>query len=150
MEYEITFSDVMALVITGALGLLAWFLKNYLSDIQKTNDYQNKKLGEIDEKFDKRIAAVEQESRKELKRVDREIADMKSDFATMFVLREDYFRAMDKMDTNFRDIDRKIDRLLQASNISMEVRGYGRSGDGAGASEQSEPGLYHEGSCKGV
>lgn len=150
MEYAITFSDVMAMVVTGAIGLLAWFLKNYLSSIQKTNEYQNQKLSEIDEKFDKRIAAVEQESRKEIKRVDREISDMKSDFATMFVLREDYFRAMDKMDNNFRDIDRKIDRLLQANNITMEVRGYGRPGDGTGAGEQSEPGLHHEGSGPGI
>lgn len=138
MEYAITFSDVMALVITGALGLLAWFLKNYLADIQKTNESQNAKLNEIDEKFDKRIAALEQESRMEIKRVDRELSDMKSDFATMFVLREDYFRAMDKMDMNFRDIDRKIDRLLLANNITMEVSGNGRAGDGRGAGEQVE------------
>lgn len=150
MEYAITFSDVMAMVVTGAIGLLAWFLKNYLTDISNTNKYQNEKLSEIDKKYDKRITDVEQESRKEIKRVDRELSDMKSDFATMFVLREDYFRAMDKMDNNFRDIDRKIDRLLQANNITMEVRGYGRSGDGAGTGEQVEQRLHNEGVGPGI
>lgn len=138
MEYAIHFSDVMALVISGGLALLAWFLKNYLSSIQQTNEAQNEKLNAIDEKYGKRIAAVENESRSEIKRVDRELSEMKSDFATMFVLREDYFRAMDKMDNNFRDIDRKIDRLLIANNITMEVRSDGRSGNGRGGAEQIE------------
>lgn len=67
--------------------------------------------------------------------MDRELADIRGDFATMFVLREDYFRAMDKMDGNFRDIDRKIDRLLIANNITMEVKSNGRSGEDRGESE---------------
>lgn len=104
MGYTITFSDVMTVVISGALTIIVWFLKSYLSNIQATNEQQNKKLAEIDEKTQRRINAVEEESRNEIKRVDRELADIKGDFATMFVLREDYFRAMDKMDGNFRDI----------------------------------------------
>ena len=110
MGYTITFSDVMTVVISGALTIIVWFLKSYLSNIQATNEQQNKKLAEIDEKTQR-------------------------DFATMFVLREDYFRAMDKMDGNFRDIDRKIDRLLIANNITMEVKSNGRSGEDRGESE---------------
>ena len=67
--------------------------------------------------------------------MDRELADIRGDFSTMFVLREDYFRAMDKMDGNFRDIDRKIDRLLIANNITMEVKSNGRPGEDRGESE---------------
>ncbi len=132
MGYTITFSDVMTVVISGALTIIVWFLKSYLSNIQATNEQQNRKLTEIDEKTERRITAVEEESRKEFKRVDRELAEIKGDFATMFVLREDYFRAMDKMDNNFRDIDRKIDRLLIANNITMEVKSNGRPGDEGG------------------
>ena len=135
MGYTITFSDVMTVVISGALTIIVWFLKSYLSNIQATNEQQNKKLAEIDEKTQRRINAVEEESRNEIKRVDRELAGIKGDFATMFVLREDYFRAMDKMDGNFRDIDRKIDRLLIANNITMEVKSNGRSGEDRGESE---------------
>ena len=129
MGYTITFSDVMTVVISGALTIIVWFLKSYLSNIQATNEQQNKKLAEIDEKTQRRINAVEEESRNEIKRVDRELADIKGDFATMFVLRED------KMDGNFRDIDRKIDRLLIANNITMEVKSNGRSGEDRGESE---------------
>lgn len=134
MGYTITFSDVMTVVISGALTIIVWFLKSYLSSIQATNEQQNKKLAEIDEKTQRRINAVEEESRNEIKRVDRELADIRGDFSTMFVLREDYFRAMDKMDGNFRDIDRKIDRLLIANNITMEVKSNGRPGE-----DRSEP-----------
>lgn len=42
---------------------------------------------------------------------------------------------MDKMDGNFRDIDRKIDRLLIANNITMEVKSNGRPGEDRGESE---------------
>lgn len=135
MGYTITFSDVMTVVISGALTIIVWFLKSYLSNIQATNEQQNKKLAEIDEKTQRRINAVEEESRNEIKRVDRELADIRGDFATMFVLREDYFRAMDKMDGNFRDIDRKIDRLLIANDITMEVKSNGRPGEDRGESE---------------
>lgn len=135
MGYTITFSDVMTVVISGALTIIVWFLKSYLSNIQATNEQQNKKLAEIDEKTQRRINAVEEESRNEIKRVDRELVDIRGDFATMFVLREDYFRAMDKMDGNFRDIDRKIDRLLIANNITMEVKSNGRPGEDRGESE---------------
>lgn len=135
MGYTITFSDVMTVVISGALTIIVWFLKSYLSNIQATNEQQNKKLTEIDEKTQRRINAVEEESRDEIKRLDRELADIRGDFATTFVLREDYFRAMDKMDINFRDIDRKIDRLLIANNITMEVKSNGRSGEDRGEPE---------------
>lgn len=135
MGYTITFSDVMTVVISGALTIIVWFLKSYLSNIQATNEQQNKKLAEIDEKTQRRINAVEEESRNEIKRVDRELADIRGDFSTMFVLREDYFRAMDKMDGNFRDIDRKIDRLLIANNITMEVKSNGRPGEDRGEPE---------------
>ena len=143
MGYTITFSDVMTVVISGALTIIVWFLKSYLSNIQATNEQQNKKLAEIDEKTQRRINAVEEVSRNEIKRVDRELADIRGDFATMFVLREDYFRAMDKMDGNFRDIDRKIDRLLIANNITMEVKSNGRPGEDRGESEQIEPRVHY-------
>lgn len=71
MGYTITFSDVMTVVISGALTIIVWFLKSYLSNIQATNEQQNKKLAEIDEKTQRRINAVEEESRNEIKRVDR-------------------------------------------------------------------------------
>ena len=38
MGYTITFSDVMTVVISGALTIIVWFLKSYLSNIQATNE----------------------------------------------------------------------------------------------------------------
>jgi len=40
------------------------------------------------------------------------INDIKGDFATTFVLREDFFRSMNAVEDKVKSIDSKIDRLL--------------------------------------
>lgn len=40
----------------------------------------------------------------------------KGDFATTFVLREDFFRSMNGVEDRMRSIDSKIDKLLMQSN----------------------------------
>lgn len=42
--------------------------------------------------------------------------DIKGDFATTFVLREDFFRSMNGVEDRMRSIDSKIDKLLMQSN----------------------------------
>ena len=41
---------------------------------------------------------------------------IKGDFATTFVLREDFFRSMNGVEDRMRSIDGKIDKLLMQSN----------------------------------
>lgn len=45
-----------------------------------------------------------------------ELNDIKGDFATTFVLREDFFRSMNGVEDRMRSIDSKIDKLLMQSN----------------------------------
>lgn len=38
--------------------------------------------------------------------------DIKGDFATTFVLREDFFRYMNSMEENIKDTNSKVDKIL--------------------------------------
>ena len=94
MNYVITFSDVMTGVISLVLAVLAWLI----------------------EKYEKRISELEDETSQEVRGLETRINEFKSDFATTFVLREDYFRAMNKMEDSIKNIDTKIDKLLMRSD----------------------------------
>ncbi len=42
----------------------------------------------------------------------KELSSIKGDFATTFVLREDFFRSMNGVEDKMRSMDGKLDRLL--------------------------------------
>ena len=48
MGYTITFADVMAGVITLALGLISYFIKNWFADMGKANE-RHKILNRVSE-----------------------------------------------------------------------------------------------------
>ncbi|RKJ49661.1 hypothetical protein D7Y05_08150 [bacterium 1XD42-54] len=112
MEYAITFADVMTGLIGIGLGVFGWLVKNWISGVLKSNEETKVQVKGIDKKIDERIKALDEKTDQEIRQMEKEITDFKSDFATMFVLREDYFRAMNKMEESIRNIDHKIDRLL--------------------------------------
>ena len=114
-EYVITFADVMAALITIGMGLLGWFLKNWIADMKAESKATRDSIKQIDEKYDKRMAQLEDETRKETSRLADQINEFKSDFATTFVLREDYFRAMNKVEDSIKGLDNKLDKLLMRS-----------------------------------
>ena len=114
-EYVITFADVMAALITIGMGLLGWFLKNWIADMKAESKVTRDGIKQIDEKFNKRMAELEDETRREQHRLEEQINEFKSDFATTFVLREDYFRAMNKVEDSIKGLDNKLDKLLMRS-----------------------------------
>lgn len=127
MEYVITFSDVMAGVITLALGIITFFIKKWIDGVEKSNSEIQKKIEtgnkEIREKIDSNDAKVNERIDKLEKRTDadiqsirKEINGMKSDFPITYVLREDYIRIMNNVETNIKEVDKKIDALLLGMN----------------------------------
>lgn len=52
----------------------------------------------------------------EIANIKQELNNIKGDFATTFVLREDFFRSMNGVEDRMRSIDGKIDKLLMQSN----------------------------------
>ena len=134
MDYMITFSDVMATVITLGLGVIGFFMKRWISDVEQgnkalqqalenTTDSLNEKIEQgnrdiqekiqkNDEKVNERINKLEENTGKDIQHIKQEINDIKGDFATTFVLREDFFRSMNGVEDKIGKIDNKLDRLL--------------------------------------
>lgn len=77
-------------------------LKN---QIQKSNDRVNERIDRMEQKNEKEISAIKED-----------IVNIKGDFSMAFVLREDFFRSMNGMEDNIRDISHKMDRILILSS----------------------------------
>ncbi len=123
MEYTITFSDVMAAVITAGGGLMVFFIRRWFNSIEKNNaDLQEQirkgnqeirqQIERNDEKVNERIDRLEEKTEADIHDIRQEINDIKGDFATTFVLREDFFRSMNGVEDRVKSMDQKLDRLL--------------------------------------
>lgn len=108
----ITFSDVMAGVISLALGILSFFIRSWFKSIQTGNEEIKAKIDENDRKINERVEKLEAQTGADIKNLKEELNDIKGDFATTFVLREDFFRAMNGVEDKVKSIDSKLDRLL--------------------------------------
>lgn len=111
-EYVITFSDVMAGAMTVVLGVLSFFVKSWFNNLNKSNEKIATKIKEQNEETNKRIDKLQEKTDGEIEGIKKDINDIKGDFATTFVLREDFFRAMNGVEDRVKSIDGKIDRLL--------------------------------------
>lgn len=116
MEYIITFGDVMAGVIALAIGLLTWFAKRALESIQRGIQDVKNEMKENHDKVNTRIDKLEDETDADIASIREEINNIKGDFATTFVLREDFFRSMNSVEDKMKSIDSKIDKLLVYNN----------------------------------
>lgn len=123
MDYVITFSDVMAALITLGGGVMVFFIKRWFNDIEQRNTEIQKKIEEgnkaiqdrierNDAKVNERIDRLEEKTDRDIQNIKQEINDIKGDFATTFVLREDFFRSMNGVEDKVKSIDSKLDRLL--------------------------------------
>lgn len=115
MDYVITFSDVMAGVITLGLGVITFFIKGWFNNLKSSTEEIKKQIRENDEKVNKRIDKLEEETDRDIANIKQELNDIKGDFATTFVLREDFFRSMNGVENSIRSIDNKIDKILIVS-----------------------------------
>lgn len=112
MDYVITFADAMAGVITVGLGVMAFLIKGWLNGIQKSNEEIKAQNRENYERMDSRINKLEEETDRDIANIKKELNDIKGDFATTFVLREDFFRSMNGVEDRIRSMDGKLDKLL--------------------------------------
>lgn len=116
MEYVISFSDVMAGVITVALGVLAYFIKRWFKDSEDRDKTIQDQIVKNDEKVNERIDKLEDKTRNDISKLKQEVNDIKGDFATSFVLREDFFWSMNGVEDRIKSVDGKLDRLLLIQN----------------------------------
>lgn len=128
MDYVITFSDVMAGVITLGLGVITFFIKGWFNNLKSSTEEIKKQIKENDDKVNKRIDKLEEETDRDIANIKQELNDIKGDFATTFVLREDFFRSMNGVEDRMRSIDSKIDKLLTTTKETYTSERWGKEG----------------------
>lgn len=116
MDYIITFSDVMAGLVTLGLGILSFFIRGWFGSLKNSTEEIKKQIRENDDRVNKRISRLEEETDRDIEDIRHEISSLKGDFSTTFVLREDFFRSMNGVEDRMKSIDGKIDRLLVQSS----------------------------------
>jgi peptidoglycan hydrolase CwlO-like protein len=123
MDYVITFSDVMTALITAGGTVLVFFLKKWFAGVEQKNEETQAKIESgnraiqerierNDAKVNERIDRLEEKTDNDIRQLKQEVNDIKGDFATTFVLREDFFRSMNGVEDKVKSIDAKLDRLL--------------------------------------
>ena len=120
MNYVITFQNVMAAFIAIGGSIFIFFVKKWFADMEKKDlellvklESGNKDIKDRIEKNDaKTNERIDRLEEKTIRGIKQEINDIKGDFATTFVLREDFFRSMNAVEDKVKSIDSKIDRLL--------------------------------------
>lgn len=85
MDYVITFSDVMAGVMTLGLGAITFFIKGWFKNLNSSTEEIKKQIKENDEKVNKRIDKLEAETDQDIENIKKEINDIKGDFSTSFL-----------------------------------------------------------------
>lgn len=123
MNYAITFADVMATVLTLGIGALGFFLKRWFAQIEDSSEKMRGRIEEVEDsvrrqveknndKINERINKLEDKTERDIQEIKHELTDIKGDFATTFVLREDFFRSMNSVEAKINGIDQKMDKLL--------------------------------------
>ena len=112
MDYVITFSDVMAGVIALGGSVIVFFIRSWFNKLSENTEEIKKQIKENDEKVNKRIDKLEDETDGEIANIKQELNNINGDFATTFVLREDFFRSMNGVEDRMKIIDNKLDKLL--------------------------------------
>lgn len=113
----------MAALIAIGGSVFIFFVKKWFADMEKKDsellvkiESGNKDIKDRIEKNDartnERIDRLEEKTVRDIEGIKQEINDIKGDFATTFVLREDFFRSMNAVEDKVKSIDSKIDRLL--------------------------------------
>ena len=108
MSEPITIGMVASVII----GVLVYLAKMMINDIKSSISGVGDRLDTAMKSFDERIDKVEEKHEKDMKQVQAELNNIKSDFPMTFVLREDYFRTMNSVEGKMTSIDEKLSKLL--------------------------------------
>lgn len=111
-EYVITFADVMSGAIGLGLGLVTFLLKRWFDNLNVRMDSTDKKIAETNEKLNGQIEKLEQETNAEIKDIREELKSIEKDFPVVYVQRDDFFRSMNGVEQQMRDMNGKMDKLL--------------------------------------
>lgn len=86
------------------------------AEITKNREDMILAISKNNDKINERIDKLEDKTNCEIKNMKQEINDIKGDFATTFVQRDDFFRYMNGMEDNIKETGRKVDKILLIMN----------------------------------
>lgn len=123
MDYVITFSDIMAGLMTVGIGLISYFVKKWFAQMEQANGATQKKIDEgnreiseqireNDKKVNERIDKLEEKTAKDIDALKKELGSIEKDFPLMYVHRDDFIRVMNNVEGNIKEVSEKIDRLM--------------------------------------
>ena len=95
---------VLQTLITIALGLVGWSVKNSIAELKNGIKHN------ADD-----IKRLEEQHSSKMERIKEKFDDLKSDLPFVYVTREDYVHTMNNVDKQMSDINGKLDRLLSGS-----------------------------------
>ena len=113
----------LAVVLSVFGSVLVFLLKHYFSQIvsgisanvQKIEQVKTDLGEDIRKNYDKtneRIDHLEEKTNGEMAELRQDLNEIKGEFATTFVQREDFFRYMNGMEANIKDTNAKVDKIL--------------------------------------
>ena len=118
-QLVIPVAGVLSLMVTG----LGFFLKHWFGQVNGGISRNIERLEQIKqdlqdelqrnyEKTNERIDHIEEKTNQDIAELRQGMNDLKGDFATTFVQRDDFFRYMNGMETNIKDTNSKVDKIL--------------------------------------
>lgn len=111
MEFDYVFRIIESVAACG-VGVITFFLKNQLTNIQKSIEQNSTDIREQTEKINQRIDEVEEKSKKDVEAVREELNNLKADMPLIYTLREDFIRTLNNVESKMGNIETKIDKLL--------------------------------------
>lgn len=112
MEYAITFADVMSGVIGLGIGFMTFMLKKWFDSLNLRLDSTDRKITETNRMLNERMEKLEEKTQKEILDIREEIKNIEKDFPHIYVLRDDFFRSMNGVESKMMNMDSKLDKLL--------------------------------------
>ena len=102
----------LTVVLGVGFSLLIFLAKQQFKDIKDGIAQTTQQIKENDKKTNERIDKLESKTEAEIANIKNDLSEIKGDFATTFVQREDFFRSMNGVEDSIRKMDNKVDRLL--------------------------------------
>lgn len=127
MDGAVVNAQQLVIPVAGVLSLmmagLGFFLKHWFGQVNSGISRNIERLEQIRqelqdelqrnyEKTNERIDHIEEKTNQDIAELRQGMNDLKGDFATTFVQRDDFFRYMNGMETNIKDTNSKVDKIL--------------------------------------
>lgn len=110
----------IGMVSASILAALSFLLKMMINDIKSSIASVGTRMDTALQTYDERITKVEEKHNNDIKQIQSELSNIKGDFATTFVLREDFFRSMNGVEQKMLSMDSKLDKLLMNSGVKSD------------------------------